>query len=225
MNAPIPAHATLSWRQLGPGDLEAMQTLHLLSVHGQGADVVKPETRDFLASLLAGRGQVVAAFDGPRLIAYGVLQHDLLAEDGLPHELRTTLPVETPLLKLAGAAVAPAWRGLGLQRRLIAERLALAPATAWLFSTAAPANVPSWNNLLAQRFEVRAIVHRYGGFARYLMLRRPGTPARPACGGSGGVQVPAADLARQQQLLAQGFAGCLPGDASDRLVYLHAPGG
>jgi len=31
-------------------------------------------TRDFLASLLAGRGQVVAAFDGPRLIAYGVLQ-------------------------------------------------------------------------------------------------------------------------------------------------------
>ena len=223
MNAPIPAHATLSWRQLGPGDLEAMQTLHLLSVQGQGADVVKPETRDFLASLLAGRGQVVAAFDGPRLIAYGVLQHDLLAEDGLPAALAP--PAGTPLLKLAGAAVAPPWRGLGLQRRLIAERLALAPATAWLFSTAAPANVPSWNNLLAQGFEVRAIVHRYGGFARYLMLRQPAEAAHAARSGAGGEQVPAADLARHQRLLALGFTGCLPGDACDRLVYLRAPGG
>ena len=226
MNMPIterPARADaacvsrLHWRLLGPSDLDRMQALHLRSLQGQGPDIVKPESRDFLARLLHGHGQVVAAFDGQALIAYGVLQHDLQGEEPTPAAL--TPPPAVPLLKLAGAAVDPAWRGLGLQRRLIAARQALAPMRAWLLSTAAPGNLPSWNNLLVQGFQVRALVQRYGGHARYLLLHTPHTAiARAPADGAGRV-VNANDLAQQQQWLAEGLVGCQPGPQPGTLIY------
>ena len=226
MNMPIterPARADaacvsrLHWRLLGPSDLDRMQALHLRSLQGQGPDIVKPESRDFLARLLQGHAQVVAAFDGNTLVAYGVLQHDLQGDEPVPAAL--TPPPPLPLLKLAGAAVDPAWRGLGLQRRLIAARQALAPVRAWLLATAAPGNLPSWNNLLAQGFQVRALVQRYGGHARYLLLHTPHSAIARAPAAADGRVVIANDLAQQQQWLAEGLVGCRPGPQPGTLIY------
>ncbi|OYX11725.1 MAG: hypothetical protein B7Z15_11255 [Rhizobiales bacterium 32-66-8] len=47
----------------------------------------------------------------------------------------------------------------------------MAPADMLLFSTAAPCNTPSWASLLAEGFPIHRIVTRYGGYARYLMVR------------------------------------------------------
>ena len=47
---------TLDWWLLEPADLDAMHALHLLSIAGMDAQLVKPESRDFLLSLLQGRG-------------------------------------------------------------------------------------------------------------------------------------------------------------------------
>ena len=41
----------LHWRRLQPHDLDAMHALHLHSIEGMAVQTVKPETRDFLASL------------------------------------------------------------------------------------------------------------------------------------------------------------------------------
>lgn len=76
-----PALAALDWRLLQPEDLPAMHALHLCSIEGMAAQTVKPETREFLHGLLLGRGRVIGAWHGAALAAYGVLQHDLLAQD------------------------------------------------------------------------------------------------------------------------------------------------
>ena len=158
-----------AWRTLGAGDLDAIEQLHRLSIGSAGPDVVKPETRDFFAGLLGGRGRILGCFDGGALVAYGVLQTEILAYDDPRTELG--YGADRGIAKLAGAAVAPSHRGAGLQRASIRQRVALAGDTPLLFSTAAPNNTVSLQNLRAEGFEIRATVTRYGGLRRYLLVR------------------------------------------------------
>lgn len=220
-HCPVPSPslspAALDWRPLRLEDLPAMHALHLCCIAGMAAQTVKPETREFLHGLLQGRGRVIGAWQGGALAAYGVLQHDLLAQDD-PRALLGLAPGHA-LYKLAGAAVAPAWRGQGLQRQLIARRVAWAGDAA-LFATAAPGNMPSWRSLLACGFMVRALQYRYGGHARYLLARVPGelAPDAPA------QELPLDDLPGQEALLARGWRGMAPGQAPGSL-RLAAPAG
>lgn len=210
-----PAVSALQWRPLQPGDLLAMHTLHLASMVGMAAAVVKPESQEFLQSLLVGRGRVMGAWDGEALVAYGVLQHDLLPEDDVRPLLG--LAVGQPLCKLAGAAVAPAWRGCHLQRRLIRQRLAWS-GNAAVFATAAPANPASWRSLLACGLTVRAVVQRYGGLARYVLARVPGERFEADPVQSQALDV--LDIERQQQLLASGWRGLAAGQGAPHSLLL-----
>ncbi|MBW7899941.1 MAG: hypothetical protein H3C26_00560 [Rhodocyclaceae bacterium] len=214
----MPDANCLQWRLLLPHDLPAMHDLHLLGMAGMAAQAVKPESRDFLLGLLQGRGTVIGAWHEDALVAYGVLQHDLLAEDD-PRML-LGLDAAQPVRKLAGATVAPGWRGLGLQRMLIERRLACAPRDAALFATAAPCNPPSWRNLLACGFAVRALVYRYGGHARYLLARVP----QEAGAAGAGLELGGNELPRQQALLAQGWRGTAPGAAAGSLRLVPPTG-
>ena len=212
--------SALQWRLLQPGDLVAMYELHLLSIAGMATPAVKPESREFLHGLLHGRGRVIGAWHGAVLVAYGVLQHDLLPHDD-PRSMLGLNTVHT-LYKFAGAAVRPQWRGLGLQRSLIRRRMALAAELVGmaadgvaLFSTAAPCNLPSWHNLLACGFCVRALQYRYGDHARYLLVYLPNE-----AGGArapGGCDLNIEELPRQQALLEQGWRGTAPGAAHGSL--------
>ena len=221
-----PPPPALAWRLLQPADLDTMEVLHRLSLAGMAAHTVKAESRDFLASLLQGRGQVIGAWAGQALVAYGVLQHDLLPEDDpRPH---LGLSADRPAAKLAGAAVAPDWRGQHLQRTLIAKRMAQAQPGAVLFATAAPDNTASWHNLLACGFVVRGLQLCYGGFPRYLLAHDPSTPAplatNTATGADSFVDVDSLDLARQHALLHAGWQGVAPGSAAGSLRWVPAPG-
>lgn len=207
----------LAWRLLVPADLQAMYALHLQSVAGMDPQAVKPETEAFLQSLLEGRGRVLGGWSGEQLAAYGVLQHDLLPEDA-PREL-LGLPPGAGLCKLAGAAVHPAWRGGGLQRWLIQQRMALAGDCA-VFATAAPCNLPSWHNLLSAGLMVRGLQYRYGGHARYLVAHVPGDPFVGDQTQARELGPEALDL--QQQLLGQGWRGLRPGSQPERLCLAPA---
>ena len=57
-----PPRRALQWRPLHPEHLSAMHELHLLSIAGMAVQVVKPETIEFLHSLLRGRGRVIGAW-------------------------------------------------------------------------------------------------------------------------------------------------------------------
>lgn len=214
------AVAALRWRSLQVADFPAMHALHLRSIAHMPSALVKPETPTFLHELLAGRGRVVGAWHGDTLIAYGVLQHDLLAQDD-PRAmlgLNGTLSVH----KLAGAAVDPAWRGHGLQRMLIAQRMEWNDG-AVLFATAAPGNPASWRSLMACGFAVRALQYRYGGHARYLLAHVPGECL--ALYSDVAQEYPLEALLEQERLLAQGWRGVAPGRLPGSLRLAQPVGG
>ena len=233
MGIPPSAAAALDWCLLQPKDLDAVAALHQVSCAGMSAQLVKPENRQFLASLLQGRGHIFGARAGDLLVAYGLLQHDLLPDDN-PRPLLGVAPYRL-LAKLAGAAVAPHWRGQGLQRSLIARRMAHADSRALLYVTAAPSNYPSWHNLLACGFVVRGLQLCYGGFPRYLLTHDPTAPVAPGARAAGSntstgtgtdsfVDVDSLDLARQHALLHAGWQGVAPGSAAGSLRWVPAPG-
>ena len=233
MGIPPSAAAALDWCLLQPKDLDAVAALHQVSCAGMSAQLVKPENRQFLASLLQGRGHIFGARAGDLLVAYGLLQHDLLPDDN-PRPLLGVAPYRL-LAKLAGAAVAPHWRGQGLQRSLIARRMAYADSRALLYVTAAPSNYPSWHNLLACGFVVRGLQLCYGGFPRYLLTHDPTAPVAPGARAAGSntstgtgtdsfVDVDSLDLARQHALLHAGWQGVAPGSAAGSLRWVPAPG-
>lgn len=207
--------ADLLQRELSISELNIIHALHLRSTVGLGNDMVRNETRASLQQLLQ-KSRVTGLFHGDELVAYGVLQHQLPPEERLPESLAAD-PAR-PQLALAGISVSPQWRGHSLQRRLIMQRIAMAPANALLFSTAAPANHYSWNNLLECGFHVRDISLRYGGQMRYLMVLEP-LPDY-ALYPDLSKEFHALDIKRQHQLLLQGWRGAQPGHSPEYLRYI-----
>jgi hypothetical protein len=202
----------LVWRRLGPPDLQAVEALHRRSIAGLGPAVVKAEHPGFFAGILESRGLVTGVCHGDALVAYGVLQHDLLPEDD-PRRL-LGLGDDIPVRKLAGAAVDPGWQGGGLHRALAQHRIELAGAEAVIYATSAPGNPASWRSLLASGLVVRALAPHYGGHLRYVMARVP-DPLDPACRAldEPDLEVPDTDLERQARLLAEGWRGMAPAKA------------
>lgn len=221
---PLPAidrPGGLVWRLLGPPDVDAVDALHRDAVRGMGVHAVKLEEKSFFLSLLSGRGRILGLERGSELVAYGVLQHDLKAEDDPCEGLG--LSPGTSVVKLAGAAVGYDWRGAGLQRLLIEARVGLAGDAGVIFSTAAPANQPSWSSLLACGLAVRALLYRYGGHPRFLMARVDAglNGASPDLGHPGEL-LDCADLARQTQCLEQGWWGIAAGPRASTIRYVPA---
>ncbi|MGR7995635.1 MULTISPECIES: GNAT family N-acetyltransferase [unclassified Xanthobacter] len=191
----------LTQRELGPADLDAVEALHRVAIGPIARpEVVKPESRAYFESILAGRGRTVGLCDGGALVAYGILQHEHTPKDG-PHRLLNVAPSRA-VGRLAGASVHPSYRGQGLQKALIAGRIDLAPADMLLFSTAAPVNVPSWSNLVAGGFPISGIELFFGGYARYVMVRDGSEPDDGAR-----IVVDPLDTDRQKALFAEGWRG------------------
>lgn len=205
----------LAQRELTPADLESVLALHLRCTQNLSEGLVRKETLSSLQNLQQC-SQIIGLFDQSELVAYSVLQHELAAHEKLPPSIATD-PLR-PQLMLSGISVAPELRGLGLQRRLIMQRMAMAPPQALLFSTAAPTNWHSWNNLLACGFHVRGITEKYGGNLRYLLVQEPlpGHALYPDLS----KEVHALDIKRQQELLSQGWRGAQPGDTLEYMRYV-----
>lgn len=212
----------LTLRELNLDDLDAVDALNHLAV-GPVVDpnVVKPESHAYFETIFAGRGFFMGVFDGPLLIAYGILQHDHAPADDPRPSLG--LAPGAPVGRLAGARVAPAYRGRGLQRLLIAARVDAAPPDMLLFSTAAPVNTPSWSSLLAEGFPIRDIQFFFGGYARYLMVRDGTT-----YDANDTLLVDPLDTARQRALFAEGWRGYARGrleSGAAGVVFARPQGG
>lgn len=198
------AHAedaeTLTWRELGAADVDAVEALHHRAMGPVvRPEIVKPEKRAYFEGILDGRGRIIGAF-APHLVAYGILQHRHAPTDTWEEALGVAK--DCPTGRLSGASVAPEFRGRRLQRATITARVAMAPRGMLLFSTAAPANMPSWTNLLAEGFPIHALVPCYGGYLRYLMVRDRALYLQDQA-----VGVDPMDLETQRDLFARGWRG------------------
>jgi ribosomal protein S18 acetylase RimI-like enzyme len=194
------AQAAPLWRALGPADVPAVDALHrralgTLDDHGW----VRAEETAFFAAVLGPDGFGLGVEAAGRLVAYGLVQTRLEAEDlaALPW------PGMPEAAKLCGAAVDPQWRGRGLQAALAAERLRRGRALGFsrFFATAAPGNVASWVSLLHAGMQVAVLGPRYGGLLRYTLVADGCVPEGEA------KLVPLADEAGQAACLADGWRG------------------
>lgn len=202
---PLPC-CDLSWRELDANDLDAIYALHRLAIGTAGADIVKPERREFFARLLNGDGTIlgiVAPEDG--LIAYGVIQRAWGDEEQPQTWFGWS---DSQVVKLAGACVAPAWRGKGLQLALIHQRVLHAGEHCHFYATVAPANVPSWQNMLQAGFRIVSLQPRYGDAMRYMVIREPQASATASSAAiSTSRSLTDMNLADQAMLLREGWRG------------------
>ncbi|MDP3422557.1 MAG: hypothetical protein Q8S32_02220 [Burkholderiaceae bacterium] len=214
----VPLPPGLRWQRLTIADHQQVCALHLASLEGIAASVVRREEPDFFAATLLGRGELAGVFHGPDMIAYTVLLRTMAVYDDPSPEW--TPDPSMPLVKLAGSGVLQAWRGLGLQKAFIAQRVRMAGPQAQVFGTASPANQASWRNLLSGGFTLRAIKHMYGGSPRFIGVRLPHQP--PAGGAEPSatdVELDCFDTEGQQHLMRQGWQGVAVGAGPNRIRY------
>ena len=211
-------------RLLGEADLPQVLELHGLSLSLAAKPcLVKPDEPRFFAEHLQARGRILGIFDGARLVAYAVLGLPNPGGYNLGADLELPAAELPGVAHLAGAAVHPDWRGRGLQRRLTAERLALARrfGRAHVISTVSPFNHFSWRNLLAHGLLVRRLTSKYGGHLRYVLHRELG--AEPTLTREQAQLRPLHDSDGQRALLEQGWAGFALSQSVEGLGILLAP--
>ncbi len=169
-------------------------------------DLFKPAPPGFFQSVIAGRGVVLGRRLEGRLIAFGTLLTGLDAEDHARQRLG--LGEETPLAMMQGVAVDPDFRGHRLHRRLLQRRLSLLrpPETWHVYATAAPGNIASWKNMLAEGYQVADISVMYRRLVRYTLYRPP-HPILVSADEPGLAWLAPEDREAQQPLLQSGARG------------------
>lgn len=195
-----------AWRDLAASDLQAIVVLHNRVLAAlPDPDLVRPESAKFFAGILGGDGRMTGVFAGSELIAYGVFQWRL--EPGDDPRATLGLSPATPIGKLAGVVVAAGHRGVGLQGALIRRRVEQGITLGFrhVYSTSAPANWPSWSNLVQQGFRVVALQLRYGGLLRFLLYHR--VTAAPEPFSATPQPCDPTDTERLQHLLDSGYRG------------------
>jgi hypothetical protein len=189
---------------LSEDDFVELRGLHHRIVEHEPPGSVALESDAFLRAHLAAHGCTFGLFAGGRMIAYGIVglsgpEHDHVADLlGLPSACRGELAL------LDGIGVASEHRGAGIHRMMNGERMRLADKLGrWrIGATAAPSNVASWRNLMADGLSIRALARMFGGYWRYVMLRDHGIAS---VGDT--VWIGLDDLALQQVRLDGGYVG------------------
>lgn len=211
-------------RLLEEADLPQVLELHALSLAlADKPGLVKPDEPRFFAEHLAERGRVLGEFEDGRLIAYAVLGLPNPGGYNLGDDLGLAAEERPRVAHLAGAAVHPERRGRGLQRRLTAERLALAErfGRAHVVSTVSPFNHVSWRNLTSHGLLVRRLIVKYGGHLRYVLHRQLG--AADGLDRARAESRPLRDSEGQRRLLDGGWAGFALSQSTEGLGILLAP--
>lgn len=164
--------AVLRGRLLTANEVDAVLALHLDVVRAMPADLVATETRAFFVDHAGRIGRLIGLFDGDRLVAYSILGLPGPGDPNFGDDHGLATQALARVAHLDGAAVHPNFRGNGLQRRMIAWRLAAARAAGRTIalSTVAPGNVASLASMLSEGLQIRALATRFGGL-RFLMRR------------------------------------------------------
>lgn len=216
-----PAHLGAIW--LRPHDIPTMLDIHRRTVAAMpDPSLVRAEDEESFAAAFARGGAVGVTVDGA-LAGYGLVR----GAGALPCDrlgLEGRVGVEDDLVILDGSAVAPQYRGQGVHRRLVAERLAIARTwgAAHVAATAAPRNAPSMSNLM--RGGLVIVAHVTKSYGERYVLWRPMAGATMAA--EPGELVPATDVAAARARLAErrvAFAVSADADGAPILAFTRHP--
>lgn len=157
---------------LSPADVDVVMALHretIAALPNPGA--VRPDVPEFFEGIFASGGEIMGLYEGAVLVAYGVLRPELARE----HDrvaLEALVAPAAPLWVLDGSAVKPTHWRRGLQRHIVALRIAQVAARGVgdVIAKASPGNVPSMRNLLKSGFATVGLIEKTYGW-RYIHYR------------------------------------------------------
>lgn len=136
-------------------------------------DMYVPEVPEFVDWHLSGeRGLVFGIFSADQLIACSILG---IPRPGMPN-FADDLPVAIDpqrVVHIASSMVAPEFRGFGLQKRLIAQRILIAIGLdrPILLARAALSNIVSWRNMLGAGLHIAQLLIMHQTRYRFLLAR------------------------------------------------------
>jgi hypothetical protein len=202
-------------------DAVAVHALHREVLTRTPPGMVRPDPLSHFEAHAGETGQTLGCYaaDGS-LAGYGILG----LRSGTVDHLADMLGADpATLCVLDGAAALPEWRGYGIHRLAIAQRIALARSLGRMLvaATVAPENVRSMFGLLDAGLFIRRFATLYGGLPRLVLLgelaRRPPAPTPQ-------LSVPARDLAAHRAALDAGLTGygCRKEEAGDAWVVDYA---
>ncbi|WP_424237410.1 GNAT family N-acetyltransferase [Bhargavaea ginsengi] len=167
---------------------------------------LQPLTEDEFRFIMDGNGEMIGVYAYGEMIAWRAMlipdnDHEGLGRDvGVPEE-----EIDKVIYQEI-SAVSPKWRGFSLQTlmglvlmdRVDAERYR------YVCSTVMPGNIPSLKDKFKQSLEVRALKEKYGSKLRYVFFKDLKAPEQRR---TESMDIPMDDIAGQQKLLAEGWAG------------------
>jgi GNAT superfamily N-acetyltransferase len=199
--------------------LDEILALHdLVHEHMPTAGLFARETPEFFKRHLEAEGRIFGFRDRGGLKAYGLLglptgsDYNFGAWAGLPAEAHGRVG------QIDGIAVHPEYRGHGLHKVMIKQRIltALDHKRDLIYSTAAPANLNSLSNLLETGFVIVTLKPLFGGHDRYILAWADHRAATDAPSRLVGLD----DLEAQGRLFADGMVA-VSGGVQDRRAWLR----
>lgn len=136
-------------------------------------DFLRRNTYETLAVCFEGQSEVLGAYDGDTLVAFGILFVAGEGKENLAYDVDEIEDINTSAnVKLI--IVRPTYRGNGLQRELVSrlEKTAKELGYKWLCATVAPSNNWSYDNFIKSGFEQNKILVKYGGLTRALLVKK-----------------------------------------------------
>lgn len=159
--------------RFGPGDVDAVMAIMAEATEGVGKEWFVADSREEVADRLAGGGVgLFAVCDGVRA---GFLVVDLPGEAprNLGHDLGLPPEAIARSAHMDSVCVRPAYRGRGLQKRLMgaAEAALAGMGIRHCLATVHPDNAASLASFLSLGYEIAATKPKYGGLIRHIMRK------------------------------------------------------
>lgn len=197
----------IEMRKLFTGQLPEILTLQEEVIEAlEVKERLQPLTEEEFRFILDGNGEMIGVYTDGEMIAWRAMlvpdnDHEGLGRDvGVPEEeIGKVIYQEI-------SAVSPKWRGFSLQTLMglvLMERVD-PDKHRYVCSTVMPGNIPSLKDKFKHGLEVRALKEKYGGKLRYVFFKDLKTQEHQRMESR---EIPMDDIAGQQALLADGWAG------------------
>ena len=223
--AEAPPVSQFNWRIVRKDEAAMTHALHCEVVAGLAAGLARRDDLAHFIRHIEDDGMIVGCFTGDGcMVAYGVLSIASSTASHIAELLDVDAADRARFAVLDGVAALTVWRGYGMHRASIRERLhhAQALGRTLIGVTAAPGNAPSIRGLLDADFRIASFAHIYNGLPRLVFKRDLNVPKRAW---STERKIAATDIAQHQTALAEGmtgFASSLAGDGALQVHYGYA---
>lgn len=169
-------------------------------------EIFRLHDEEYFRSLLESNRSVIGVIANEELIAYSLIYIPGVGKDNLGRDVGLPKEELKHVAHLQAAAVHPACRGKGLQKRMGAAHLKVIEEMGFehILCTVSPKNPISLRNVLSNGFVIRGLKPKFEGIWRYIMYKNILHPANLH---GEPVRIKGSDIEGQLDLLSRGYAG------------------